>query len=113
MYYRFTLINFINIECRVIFLRFDNCHVWTGNRRDPKNDIGLIKVKWPPLGYENQENGYKVGTENITGEEKRKLRRRQRLFYREKIADPICLTYDKMDLIQESAQGLVSGSLCK
>ena len=68
---------------------------------DPRNDIGLIKLNWPPIGHENQDNAFN---------DKRQMRRYQRISYREIISPPICLTYDKMHLIAESAKASVSGT---
>ena len=90
-------------------MTFDIYNFWIGLGRDPRNDIGLIKVKWPPLGHKTKVKDFKKGTKSNSEDEKRKQRRNERLLYREKIATPVCLTHDPMNLTQDSTQGLVSG----
>ena len=82
-----------------------------GAARDPRNDIGLIKLNWPPIGHEIHDNAFKERTRGTPKDVKRKMRRYQRISYRESISTPICLTYDTLDLIDEAAVASVSGTL--
>ena len=76
--------------------------------RDPKNDIGLVKLKWPPIGYQNNERTFSTTTRGLS--EDRKILLYQRRSYRKQISTPICLTYEKLDLMKSPTNALVSGN---
>ena len=107
---------YLTLDCEVIHKHFKlreqnttqsfNC--FTGFGKDPRNDIGLIKVKWPPLGHKDRNNQLKNVFENQE-ETERKIMRYQRTTYRETISTPICLTFDKMNVFEDSSRAVVSG----
>ena len=76
--------------------------------RDPKNDIGLLKLKWPPIGYQNNERTFLATTRGLSEDTKRHLY--QRRSYRKQISTPICLTYEKLNLLKSTTNALVSGN---
>ena len=76
--------------------------------RDPKNDMGLIKLKWPPIGYQNNERNFLATTRGLSEDRKRHLY--QRRSYRKQISTPICLTNEKLNLMNSPTNALVSGN---
>ena len=76
--------------------------------RDPKNDVGLMKLKWPPIGYQNNERISPATTKDLSEDRKRQLY--QRRSYRKQISTPICLTYEKLNLMKSPTNALVSGN---
>ena len=70
--------------------------------------MGLLKLKWPPLGYQNNERNFLATTRGLSEDRKRHLY--QRRSYRKQISTPICLTYEKLNLMKSPTNALVSGN---
>lgn len=70
--------------------------------------MGLLKLKWPPLGYQNNERNFLATTRGLSEDRKRRLY--QRRSYRKQISTPICLTYEKLNLMKSPTNALVSGN---
>ena len=70
--------------------------------------MGLIKLKWPPIGYQHNERNFLASTRGLSEDRKRHLY--QRRSYRKQISTPICLTYEKLNLMKSPTNALVSGN---
>ena len=70
--------------------------------------MGLIKLKWPPIGYQHNERTFLASTRGLSEDRKRHLY--QRRSYRKQISTPICLTYEKLNLMKSPTNALVSGN---
>ena len=85
-------------------------YILIGHGRDPRNDIALIKIKWPPLGYGNVLSQLKNTFGDNPSTKKAQFKRYERISYREKISTPICLTFDKINLTNDSSHASVAGT---
>ena len=68
-----------------------------------------MKLEWPPLGYQDETYHLKTVREDNEHESERIMRRYQRISYQKKISTPICLTFDKINLTDNSSHAIVSG----
>ena len=68
-----------------------------------------MKLEWPPLGYQDETIHLKTFRGENERESERRMKQYQRISYQKKISTPICLTFGKINLIDNSSDAIVSG----